>query len=195
MKMQKLLVVLGVLAMAVVPASAMLHEVTTTAGPLSGIGNDSTTPFDAYSWGYAAYDMGGDGDLDLLLDLGSVKNIDKILMQNRTDVSSNGAFVNLVISVADEAATGFNPTDISFYNTVVYNSYATPPSPDAGLWREADITNSAKRYFQIRILDTWWGAPSPTFIGDVDITEVPEPATMCILGLGGLLAIRRRKTA
>jgi len=195
MKKRMLVAMLGIVAMLSVSASAMLHEVPVTAGTLAGIGNDATTPFDAYSWGYAGYDMGGDGDLDLLLDLGSVNNVDKILMQNRTDTSSNGAFVNLVISVADEAAPGFTPTDISFYSTVVFNSYATPPAADAGLWREADITNSAKRYFQIRILDTWWGAPSPTFIGDVDVQLVPEPATMSMLVLGGLLALKRRMAA
>jgi len=173
-----LFVILAALTMAAVPASAMEHTITVPAGyQVSGIGNDNTTPFDIYSWGFAGYDMGADGDLDMLLDLGSVKNVAKILMQNRTDASSNGAFVNLVISVADEAAPGFNPTDISFYSTVVFNSYAAPASADAGLWREADITDSTKRYFQIRILDTWWGAPSPTFFADISVDSAGFPVT------------------
>ena len=38
-----------------------------------------------------------------------------------------------------------------------------------------------------------WGANPPVEVASVTIHQIPEPATICLLGLGGLALLRRRK--
>ena len=197
MKMQ-FFMVLGILAMLAVPASAMLSTVTVPSGyQVSGIGNDGgSTPFDAYSWGFAAYDMGGNGTLDLLVDLGSVKTVGEILTVNRTDIVSNMYIWLAEIYDADEAAPGFDPTNMASYTTSVFGPAGMPPYTNAaGGINTADITDVSKRYFQIHAIGTYMGGNGfPVAFSDI-LTVVPEPATMCVFGLGSLFALKRRRVS
>ena len=57
------------------------------------------------------------------------------------------------------------------------------------------------QYFLVNVLSNAWGpigAPDPTqtnaiIVNDMDVTLVPEPVTLVMLGLGGLAALRRRR--
>ena len=163
-----LFVILGVLVAMTVSASAMLHEVTVTAGQLYGVGNDSSTPFDSYSWGFAAYDMGGDGKLDLVLDMGAAESVGILEVVN-ADRASNGAIALLEIYVAStEGGVGFDSTNVANYDTKVYGEAGLVPADISALAvRTADINDCSKRYFLLHITSAYWGAPSPCFFNDI----------------------------
>lgn len=61
----------------------------------------------------------------------------------------------------------------------------------AGISFKGDMT-------QMQVFDgAWWtdGAGGPVYLSDITATGVPEPATMCMLALGGLTLLRRKRKA
>jgi len=72
--------------------------------------------------------------------------------------------------------------------------FGIPPEPfpefPPGLWVTFDLTcMSAGVDVYVELLDSDWFTPLDTLI----IHQVPEPMTIALLGLGGLLVLRRRK--
>ena len=96
-----------------------------------------------------------------------------------------GAFGEAISEVRLER-TGFT----SIYFTV---------NPSDGLFHtySADISAAAGQaatiWFEISSPNTGETAFSTMGVDNIVITEVPEPATMSLLGLGGLALIRRRR--
>ena len=55
----------------------------------------------------------------------------------------------------------------------------------------AQISNSLSSSDFLRVRYTWVGWAPP--VGETNVTVVPEPATVLLLGLGGLALLRRRR--
>ncbi len=183
----------GILLGTEAPSSAA----NVTAGTLTGIDGD-------YTFGTAPitlYDASGNNIVEMVLDLGSVTNVDAILFVNRLDTAANTSPKTANIFVApDETAGGFNPSLASSFTVPVFSGLFTPSANTAGTVQQADIVNSTKRYFLIDFTANFWpGSISTNVVGntdrvqisDVRIAIVPEVTTFSLIGMGGLLLSMR----
>ncbi len=172
---------------------------TVTAGTINGIDGDYTfgTPV------INLYDANSNNVVEMVLDLGSVTNVDAILFVNRLDTAANTAPKTANIFVApDETVGGFNPALASSFTVPVFSGVFTPSANTAGTVQGADIVNSTKRYFLIDFTANFWaGSISTNLVGntdrvqisDVRIVIVPEGPTFGLIGMGGLWLWRRRR--
>ena len=91
--------------------------------------------------------------------------------------SNDGVTNTLLDEVAFPALTG-NPwwTEVTLEVDIADHPYAIGQTPFVRMWLQVDGTT----------------ADNQLLVDDVSLTVVPEPATMVMLGLGGLALIRRK---
>ena len=162
MKCEKILlaVVLLLVALAVPASASVVGYIPVSGGQFTLIGADDAAGHIYDVWGdgtvYSVYDFSADGNIDMLLDLGTVTNVGAIEVQNRVDTGTNSSLAMCEIYVADETAPGFDPEDPCAYTINVFaNGSPSPTNGNAGVWRSADITDSTRRYFLIHVTATW----------------------------------------
>ena len=152
-----------------------------------------------------------DKTISIVLDLGSVQNVDIITIQNRIGANTNLAIRSLNIYVApNEAIDGFDPLSLSSYTTLVApNALLTPNVNTGSEMRPVDITDSIKRYFLINITNSQNTGASGfstaadfnrVQIGNIYVTTIPEPSSIvlggvALLGLAFVRHHRRRSSA
>lgn len=135
-------------------------------------------------------------EIYLVVDLGQAKSVDKITITNRIDTATNYNIKAATIYVApDESSPSFDPFSKLSYTTQVFTGNFSPSVNTAAAVRSADITNSARRYFLLKITSNFWGNVSDQnntnaqvlYFADVGITLLPDstPPTGSIVIDGG----------
>ena len=124
------------------------------------------------------YDDQAGGYVDWLayLDIGPVDNGIYTLANARLGAGA-GDFASFVASVY----AGYNDFEITQADTA-------PPDPGPGVVFEVDLHCEGIGPVDVILYDN-----AGAVIDTATITQIPEPATMVLLGLGGLLLRRRRK--
>lgn len=181
--------------------------VITTAGEITGIANsqvqDNTTLFSAvYN-----YSLQTDGVIHIVLDLGSVQNVDVLTFVNR-NISTNFAISRLEILVApDENAAGFDPYSLASYTKHVFvEQQLSPHNYNASAVRNANIDDTQSRYFLINFTESFHtvdkhfsSTPNQDRVQFSDIrysSAIPEPGAAALVGLalaGGILHRWRKR--
>ena len=171
--------------------------------------------WDATPWDHF-YGSGGDpADAWVMFDLGQEYDLDEIRLWNADiahgDAGLMGWYVrNMSIHVAGEGATlpsmadglGDYFTDASWTN--IWDGDLAQGPGGTALARDQlvdpQLVLDATAYTSIRYLaidhdSNWGGDAAPTLLGHIQIdgTQVPEPTTFGLLGLGGMFLLRRRK--
>ena len=126
---------------------------TVTAGTLTAIGGD--LDYDAVSTyvckdGASTTGAGTDNRIHAVLDIGSVKDVDKIEYINRIVAHANwpvNATLLDIFVADDESVISFDPSQVSSFATTVYSGAFNPNLVGSGQMRTADITNSWKRQY------------------------------------------------
>lgn len=188
-------------AASIFAVSAAHSAVTVTAGTLTGIGGTVVDrPVATVVADYS--NTQSDGKIHLLLDLGSIRNVDIINIVNR-DVATDMSIKSLSVWIAsDEGALGFDPFSLSSYTTNVFaNQNLMPATNGANVIRPADVTDFSRRYVLIELTSSFQTSGAPFWyqagsnfgraqFGDITITTtIPEPHMAGLVVFGGAIAM------
>lgn len=140
--------------------------------------------------------------IQLRLDLGSVKEVELFLLTNSTYLDSNVNTKNVTIRVAaDESDPGFDLNNVDSYTVEIFSGLIVPFSNVKGTVRNIDITDTTRQYFLFSFTDNIWGEFTHANIdrrtvifNDIQAQVIPEPSTILLMlsGLGCLAIFRRR---
>ena len=174
-----------------------------TNRPWSNLTNDSgmtdLTPTSTSIWAFwSAPEQGGAMATylypEIYFDLGGSFLLDEMRIWNYVD---NGGATQGV----KEAFIDVSPDNVNW--TTVYNTFGSDPDIEMNSAAAAGEVNavdaivdlsSAGPISHVRIKTQGnWGPYPTTGLEEVRFYEIPEPATMSLLGLGGLAALRRRR--
>lgn len=124
---------------------------------------------------------------DITYDLGAVTEVGQMQVWNYNEVT-NGLITRGAREV--DIYTSDNNVDFTLLNTVEFDQ-ATGTS-DEDFSQLIDL-NTTTRYIKLDV-QTNWGASTYTGLSEVKFfAPIPEPSSLAVLGLGGLLVARRRR--
>ena len=204
--MKKLILMAAILAVCVAPAwSTMLAQIDFEGGGTGGVGIYASSPIsNNYSWadnGPSApgneclylYDISPAGlfysayTTHTLATPAPLQDVD-ISVDVKNSWSNARTFLNYTITFADDT-TETGQMD---------HGYVNPLGSWVALTGSTTLTEQTKNVKKIMAhlyIYTYTVVGRNTAIDNItfEATVIPEPATMCILGLGSLLAIRRKR--
>lgn len=117
-----------------------------------------------------------------------------VYLDPNTVFPASAALQNAVVLATAGNQASVTPDDIigTDYAGHDYQSQQGGPSdPDAGDWSTVEFVGLAAGTYTVKLYDS--AGQGGTVLDTETITVVPEPATVALLGLGGLLLMRRRK--
>lgn len=162
-------VVLACLAVQPVARGQIYGTLAVTGGTVSGIGGDqawSGAPLIPCRFSGLVYN----DKIQCLLDLGSARSLDAIILVNATNTATNLNAKNADILVAaDENALGFTYSDPASYTVPVFSGTFLPNVNTASAIRKAGLTGRHKRrYFLINHTANRFG-PAETIANTFEI--------------------------
>lgn len=186
-------------------------SIVTTAGTVTGLEGDTAVDSETVFQFIDAASPDGvesDGVLHMLLDLGSVQNIDQIVYVNRLiNVDPwplNAAVLDIKVA-ADESLLAATPTSASDFTETVFSGAFTVASQAPQADQVADIVDTTRRYFLIDFSASYVGSINGVSnddrdrvqLDDLRVVTVPEPASLVLVfsGAACLLVGRPRRTS
>jgi|ETNmetMinimDraft_26_1059896.scaffolds.fasta_scaffold13661_3 hypothetical protein len=201
-----------------ITATALSPWHTTQASALVATHREVGEQYMAPKWDatpFADFYTSGPNDGWALLDLGIAHDLDEIRLWNGNVAHGDAGLMgwnarNMSIHVAGDGAV-LPSTDAGLANyftdaswTNIWDGDLAQGPGGTALARDQlvdpQLVLDATAYTSIRYLaidhdSNWGGDAAPTLLGHIQIdgTQVPEPTTFGLLGLGGMFLLRRRK--
>jgi hypothetical protein len=164
-----------------------VSQIDVSAGKIYGLDGDTVEPVTETENDYIHFrafnrDYPNKTDECFLLDMGQIRKVTSLMIANRCDIGSLYNVGQVQVYVApDETAESFDPFSSSSYTRSVFSGLASPENYTQSLRRTVDITDSARRYFMIKIVSnlfSYYGVSVNQYADFDDIRAMPEPMPM-----------------
>ncbi|MBX2852377.1 MAG: PEP-CTERM sorting domain-containing protein [Phycisphaeraceae bacterium] len=133
--------------------------------------------------------------VSLIYDLGSEVDLETLHLwqANQTGGNFNRGINQFDVLISSTASASDNPSDASFVEVITDANLAISAGGDISA-QNFDLTGLTGQFIQIRI-DSNHGSTAVTGLSEVRVTgvPVPEPGSLALLGLSGLMIARRRR--